>query len=373
MKEKLVKAVINARMRGRNALGLFGAGAARIRYVKLYGENEGNARSAAERKRMRNMYVFTVTAFAVLIILTVLTMAGEGSSVTTDKSGGMVSVKRPSAAEGSMLIDAYVIAEKDGRTVSEKEQIWIDPEGKDDKGGDGADEMLGEEMKEDAMKRAVDAEVREINSGRSGSTVVLPSRLDDGTRLRWEQRTDNNIPLILIAFALCLLMIYRASDARLRKEEAEARGSVVRELPGFINKFVLLINAGLVTNEAFGRIMSDYESMRSSGKKYFYEQLLEAKRRAEETKSPFHEELAAFAKRTEVRELMRLSNIINDNISKGFDLVEKLRRESEVMWFERKKQSEERGRIAETKLTLPLMILLLVLITVTTAPALLDI
>jgi len=143
-------------------------------------------------------------------------------------------------------------------------------------------------------------------------------------------------------------------------------------LPGFINKIVLLLEAGMVLSKAFVQIMDDYDRLREDGQKYYYEQLRTVRIRMRDTNSPMHIEFAAFAKRSGVRELMRLSNIINDNINKGFDLVSKLRRESEVMWFERKKRSEEKGRIAETKLTVPLMILLLVLITITIAPAMME-
>ncbi len=43
-----------------------------------------------------------------------------------------------------------------------------------------------------------------------------------------------------------------------------------------------------------------------------------------------------------------------------------------MLWLERKKSCEERGRLAETKLTLPLMIFLMVLIVITVAPALME-
>ncbi|MFQ7012468.1 MAG: hypothetical protein ACLRTA_08070, partial [Clostridia bacterium] len=58
--------------------------------------------------------------------------------------------------------------------------------------------------------------------------------------------------------------------------------------------------------------------------------------------------------------------------SKGTGLTEKLQAESEILWMNRKKNCEERGRLAETKLTLPLVIFLLVLIVITIAPALLE-
>ena len=72
------------------------------------------------------------------------------------------------------------------------------------------------------------------------------------------------------------------------------------------------------------------------------------------------------------KELMRISNIISDNISKGVELTDKLQRESETLWLNRKRDCEERGRLAETKLTLPLTFFLLVLIVITVSPALLE-
>ena len=54
------------------------------------------------------------------------------------------------------------------------------------------------------------------------------------------------------------------------------------------------------------------------------------------------------------------------------ELTEKLQRESETLWINRKKNCEEKGKLAETKLTLPLMIFLIVLIVITVAPALLG-
>jgi hypothetical protein len=43
-----------------------------------------------------------------------------------------------------------------------------------------------------------------------------------------------------------------------------------------------------------------------------------------------------------------------------------------MLWLSRKRSSEERGRLAETKLTLPLTVFLLVLVVVTVSPALLE-
>ena len=96
-----------------------------------------------------------------------------------------------------------------------------------------------------------------------------------------------------------------------------------------------------------------------------------------ETNSSLEKEFRAFARSSECsgkgsRELMRISNIISDNISKGAELTDKLQSESEALWLSRKSDSEERGRLAETKLTMPLTVFLLVLVVVTVSPALLE-
>ena len=70
-----------------------------------------------------------------------------------------------------------------------------------------------------------------------------------------------------------------------------------------------------------------------------------------------------------MRELLRLSNIMADNINKGSELVNKLEQEANFMWHMNKKQVEERGRIAESKLTFPMALMLIALLVITAAPA----
>jgi tight adherence protein C len=67
-----------------------------------------------------------------------------------------------------------------------------------------------------------------------------------------------------------------------------------------------------------------------------------------------------------------MTAVISDNWDKGSVLAEKLEGESNLLWISRKKRAEEKGKLAETKLTFPLVILLIVLIMVTIAPALME-
>jgi hypothetical protein len=78
------------------------------------------------------------------------------------------------------------------------------------------------------------------------------------------------------------------------------------------------------------------------------------------------------AARSGIRELMRFAAVVSDNIDKGSALSEKLKAEGELVWKLRKKDTEEAGRLAETKMILPMTLTLLALILITMAPAMLD-
>ena len=166
--------------------------------------------------------------------------------------------------------------------------------------------------------------------------------------------------------------LYKNRYSNIAKKEEEAKACIIKDLPGFINKIVLLLDAGEVIHQAFEKVIEDHKKMNGDSRTYFYDQLYKIHTKTSGTNSSLHLELRTFAKRSGVREMMRFSNIISDNISKGSELVKKLKQESEVLWFARKKQAEEKGRIAETKLTFTLVILLLVLVMITIAPAMMN-
>lgn len=222
------------------------------------------------------------------------------------------------------------------------------------------------------MERDVKSAVRMINSDTTKDVVYLPSELAGGEKVRWEKYKVSDLPLIIAALIVTISLLVKNRYSGLEKEERMAKESILKELPEFINKIILLINAGVVINTAFITIMNEREKMQMYDKNYFYGQMKNIYIKVTRARGSLNSELKSFAKRSGVRELMRFSNIIDDNIEKGVGLVEKLKRESEILWFARKKQSEEKGRAAETKMTFPLVILLLVLVIITVAPAMIE-
>ena len=86
----------------------------------------------------------------------------------------------------------------------------------------------------------------------------------------------------------------------------------------------------------------------------------------------FSAELIRMAERLEVREFARLAVVLRDSLGSGNDLVGKLENESILMWRERKAAIQTLGRVADTKLIFPLMIILTVLIVIVMTPAILQ-
>lgn len=209
--------------------------------------------------------------------------------------------------------------------------------------------------------------------------IALPQDLGDGIRVTWYAGTESGGSLLAPVLFPALLIVYLKRYDPMNREIREAEESVIRDLPEFINKLVLLLNAGLVVSTAFSKIAEDYEQLYQSGisekhrkKRYLYEELLEIQKRVTRSNTSLIRELKEFSQRCGVREMVRLTAVIADNWNKGSTLAEKLQGEGELLWIGRKKRAEEKGRLAETKLTFPLMILLIVLILITIAPAMLE-
>ena len=80
-----------------------------------------------------------------------------------------------------------------------------------------------------------------------------------------------------------------------------------------------------------------------------------------------------FGRRSQVKELIRVSGIMMENMDKGNDLWDKLAEEGELLWQERKRLALEKMRVSESKMSFPLGLLLISLVLVTAGPALLQI
>ena len=341
----------------------------KIRYTHLYGSAGYGAWAAKEHKKMIITAAVSVFLFMCLLISDITAARSEYSNVTVNSRGEIVSVIRPETGEDSYAFstDVIVISEN-GRTEKEY-YITIEPAGDETEGTeeDAFLEVPEKDTAEAELKRLISG----LNEDTAVSEVMLPQQLENGERIVWKKADNTDFIVYLLGELAVLWMIYHNRFHAISREEKIARESIIRELPEFINKLVLLINAGVILNTAFLKVVEgcDERKIRES---YFYGRIAEIGHMVNEMNASFYKEIFEFARHSGVKELMRITNIMIDNINKGDDLSDKLRRENELLWFARKQQAEEKGRLAESKMTFPLMILLTVLIMVTIAPALME-
>lgn len=342
------------------------------RYENLYGRGTGADKAVKAKKDILKKYIAVIMVFGIVTMFAVAYVSGEKEASELKTDGKGTYIIRPSKGQRSKKLDLRMTVDTNEGKVVKDIQILFDPkkseEVKNSKNNTGSEK----ETYAKKMERDVKSAVRMINSDTTKDVVYLPSELAGGEKVRWEKYKASDLPLIIAALIVTISLLVKNRYSGLEKEERMAKESILKELPEFINKMILLINAGVVINTAFITIMNEREKMQMYDKNYFYGQMKNIYIKVTRARGSLNSELKSFAKRSGVRELMRFSNIIDDNIEKGVGLVEKLKRESEILWFARKKQSEEKGRAAETKMTFPLVILLLVLVIITVAPAMIE-
>lgn len=225
----------------------------------------------------------------------------------------------------------------------------------------------------DAINASINNMVTSLGESNSGDKLTLPNKTPEGVAVKWKASDSTGAVTQISILLLMGILVYYNRYNFLNKKIKETKDSVMRDFPDFINKLVLLLNAGMVVTAAFEKITIDYRNRSlKSEKSHLYEEFCSMEDNIRNANSGFLSELNDIAQRSGVRDVMRFNTIIADNIDKGSALVEKLESESKILWTGRIKMAEEKGRLAETKLTFPMVLQLLVLIIITIAPAAME-
>lgn len=223
-----------------------------------------------------------------------------------------------------------------------------------------------------SISRKVQEIVDEISMSQEKSEITLPSQIDD-ISLKWmKYDTDGLIWIFLLGIVLTLAVFFRRYFFA-EREARRYRQGIVKYFPPFIDKLVLLLNSGLTVMTAMEKIAEDCRVTAEYDKKNMlaYE-AAQIGKRVKEMNSSVVKEWRKFASRTGINEIMRFSTIIEDNIGKGTSLAEKLEIESNLLRDREKKSMQEKMRMIDTKLTLPMMLMLFSLVLVTVAPAMMQ-
>ncbi|HYE81877.1 MAG TPA: type II secretion system F family protein [Clostridia bacterium] len=167
--------------------------------------------------------------------------------------------------------------------------------------------------------------------------------------------------------SIVLLTVFYATDRELDERIKKRNFYIQYDFPDFLNKLVLLINAGMTVSKAWEKIIRDKKEMNP-----LYEELNTTYLEIKNGKS----EMAAyedFARRCRVKEITKFVTAIIQNLRKGNgELVPLLKLHSNECWQLRKNMAKRLGEEASTKLVLPLMIMFVGILVIVVLPAIMQ-
>lgn len=157
-----------------------------------------------------------------------------------------------------------------------------------------------------------------------------------------------------------------------KKQEEKYKEEILLALPTFLNQLLLLLNSGVVLQEAVIKLAKSCGEAAEESKNAFSRGMSSALEESERSGENFLTVFCRFGRSTRIKEFSRICGIILDGGQKGVDMWEKLADESDELWKERKRVAMERMRVAESKLSFPLALMLVALLLVTAAPAMMQ-
>lgn len=174
--------------------------------------------------------------------------------------------------------------------------------------------------------------------------------------------------LLLLASPLAAAGLPLVQDKGLDNKIEDRRTQLRIEFPEFINKLVLLINAGMTIPRAWEKIADEHPGDTPLGREL---KLSIADIQAGKSPDLAYEE---FGRRCQIKEIVKFVSVIIVNMKKaGNELVLTLQAQSNECWEMRKTAARRLGEQASSKMMLPMALTLLGIMMVVALPAILSI
>ena len=220
-------------------------------------------------------------------------------------------------------------------------------------------------------------EVRQEVEEREASTreeegFRLPQKLK-GKQLTWKVKKEYRwYYILLIGSVSAVYLVYRDRE-KVKQKEKRRREELIREYPGMISKFTMLLDTGTTVKNAWEKIVQNYELQRGeTGKQTVYEEMLLTYREMQGGVSE-GEAYEKFGKRCGVTVYLKFGAMLAQNLRKGSKGISGLLRMEAIQSFENRKSAAKRlGEEAGTKLLMPMMGMLMVVLVIVMVPAFLT-
>lgn len=191
-----------------------------------------------------------------------------------------------------------------------------------------------------------------------------------GKSVTWTLESKDYSVLIWIAAPVVALSVFLLSDRDLHAKLEKKREELHREYPDIVHKVALYVGAGMTIRGAFQKMSRDYiEKEKKGGTKLGYEELLYTCRELD-TGVPERTAYEHFGRRTGLREYIKLSTLLGQNLKRGNSaLLERLHEEAENASQEMLLQVRKSGEEAGTKILVPMVMMLGVVMVMILVPA----
>lgn len=207
---------------------------------------------------------------------------------------------------------------------------------------------------------------------REEESFSLPEEVA-GKTLEWRQKKEEHWYYVLVIGIVCsVYLVYRERE-KVKQKEKQRRGELIREYPGMISKFTMLLGTGTTVKNAWEKIVQDYELQREQlGKQEVYEEMLVSYREMQGG-VPEVEAYEKFGKRCGITVYVKFGAMLAQNLRKGSKGISDILRMEAIQSFENRKSTAKRlGEEAGTKLLMPMMGMLFVVLIMVMVPAFLT-
>ena len=228
--------------------------------------------------------------------------------------------------------------------------------------------------KETLLKKLNHELQRQAAGTKQEESLKLPDSME-GYSLSWEEKKQENGALLILTGIILAAVSWFLGDSELKKRMRLRENQMLIDYPEIINKFNLLLNAGMTIRQAWCKIAEDYAGKSKGGaakRHYAYEEMVLT---ANEIKLGVPEGNAyeQFGRRTGVLTFIKFGSLISQNLKKGNKgLAELLMREALEAFEERKELAKRLGEEAGTKLLGPMMVMFMIVLIIIMIPAFLS-
>ena len=207
---------------------------------------------------------------------------------------------------------------------------------------------------------------KEEENTRGKAWFSLPQELS-GQKLEWKKKRESKWYFVLIlGVGVMAYLLYREWK-RTKQKDKEMKDELLREYPGLISKFTMLLGTGATVKNTWEKIVQSQEERGIVAK--------EMKMTLQEMKSGISEMEAyeRFGKRCQLPVYLKFGTLLSQNVRKGGKGLSSLIQVEAMQAFEERKSIAKRhGEEAGAKLLMPMLGMLLVVLVMVMFPAFLN-